>query len=141
MTYGYADPSAIRDLTEMNMRNVAVAAAGLLAACSTSTPAPTPAATTAATAAPSGSRITPGSEEDLVANIGDRVLFDYNKAELRDTARATLDKQAAWLARFPQDHVLIAGNADERQFSRRARRSGVADRCGNPADRDPRRSV
>jgi len=51
---------------------------------------------------------------ELTKSFGDRVLFDYDKSDLTDTARTILDKQAAWLARFPQDHVLIAGNTDER---------------------------
>ena len=55
-----------------------------------------------------------GSEEDLVANVGDRVFFPYNANTLTDDARATLDKQSAWLARYPQDAVQVAGNCDER---------------------------
>jgi len=105
----------MRDQTEMKPGTIAaVAAAGLLAACSSS--APTPAGSAAVTASPSGSgsRIAPGSEEDLAANVGDRVLFDFDKAVLTNTAKAILDKQAAWLARYPQDHALIAGNTDER---------------------------
>jgi peptidoglycan-associated lipoprotein len=99
----------------------ALAAAGLLAACSSSQPNSTPAgagssSSTAISSSPLGGNrnVTPGNEEDLAANIGDRVLFDYDKSDLTDTARTILDKQAAWLARFPQDHVLIAGNTDER---------------------------
>jgi peptidoglycan-associated lipoprotein len=99
----------------MNIRTAAAfVAAGLLAACSSSAPVPAPAGSAAATASQSGRNIAPGSEEDLAANVGDRVLFDFDKAVLTDTARAILDKQAAWLARYPQDHVLIAGNTDER---------------------------
>jgi peptidoglycan-associated lipoprotein len=56
----------------------------------------------------------PGSEEDLVANVGDRVFFDFDKSNLRPDARATLDKQAAWLQKYPQVNVQIAGNCDER---------------------------
>ena len=56
----------------------------------------------------------PGSQEDLVANVGDRVYFDYDMATLRTDGRATLDGQAAWLARYAQVSVQIAGNCDER---------------------------
>lgn len=57
---------------------------------------------------------TPGSEEDLVQTVGDRIFFDTDRSTLSDQARATLDKQAAWLQRFPTVRVLIAGNCDER---------------------------
>lgn len=56
----------------------------------------------------------PGSEEDLVATAGDRVLFALNKSGLSADAQATLEKQAAWLAKYPQVNVEIAGNCDDR---------------------------
>ncbi|WP_048851035.1 peptidoglycan-associated lipoprotein Pal [Tanticharoenia sakaeratensis] len=56
----------------------------------------------------------PGSEADLVANVGDRVFFELNQNALSSDAQATLDKQAAWLARYPQVNVQIAGNCDDR---------------------------
>ncbi len=39
----------------------------------------------------------PGSPQDFVVNIGDRVFFDSDSTELNATAQATLDKQASWL--------------------------------------------
>ena len=56
----------------------------------------------------------PGSEEDLKANVGDRVLFDFNHATVTDQGRSVLDRQAAWLAKFGSVNVQIAGNCDER---------------------------
>lgn len=56
----------------------------------------------------------PGSEADLVASAGDRVYFGLDQNQLSSDARATLDKQAAWLARYPQVTVLVAGNCDDR---------------------------
>ncbi len=56
----------------------------------------------------------PGSEEDLVANVGDRVFFDFDKSNLKPEARATLDHQASWLEKYPQVNVQVAGNCDER---------------------------
>jgi len=93
----------------MNMRILgAFAAVALLAACSSnsSTPTPAPAATSQG--------IVPGSQEDLVANVGDRVFFDFDRSSVKPDGKATLDKQAAWLAKFPQNNVQIAGNTDER---------------------------
>jgi peptidoglycan-associated lipoprotein len=89
----------------------ALAGLALLAACS-STP-------TASTGAGSGSGAmatgaAPGSEQDLVANVGDRVFYDFNAAALTSDADATLGRQAAWLAKYPSVNVLVAGNADER---------------------------
>ncbi len=85
----------------------ALALMALLGACS-STPEAQPAATPVSTGP------VPGSQEDLVANVGDRVFFDFDKSSLRGDARATLDRQAAWLAKFPQNQVQVAGNTDER---------------------------
>ena len=89
----------------------ALAGLALLAACS-SNPASTVAST--GTGAEKLQGPAPGSEQDLVANVGDRVFFAFNKSTLSSDAEATLDKQAAWLAKYPSVDVLIAGNADER---------------------------
>ena len=58
--------------------------------------------------------IVPGSIRDLVVNVGDRVFFDFDKSDLKPDARATLEKQAAWLKRFPSITVTIEGHCDER---------------------------
>jgi peptidoglycan-associated lipoprotein len=85
----------------------AFAAVALLAACSKpAATTPTPASTTAG--------IVPGSEEDLVANVGDRVFYAFNASTLHPDAKGTLDKQAAWLAKYGSVNVQIAGNCDER---------------------------
>ena len=94
----------------MNSKTLgALAAVALLAACSK------PATTTTTTPPPAtANAITPGSEEDLVANVGDRVFFDFNKSNLRPDARTTLDKQAAWLEKYASVNVQVAGNCDDR---------------------------
>lgn len=56
----------------------------------------------------------PGSEQDFVVNVGDRVYFDLDSYEVRPDAYARLDAQAAWLMRYPQVVIRIEGNADER---------------------------
>jgi peptidoglycan-associated lipoprotein len=91
----------------------ALAAIALLAACSHTPPATTGGA--GSTGAPmSENGPAPGSEEDLVRNVGDRVFFELNSSTLNDSAQATLDKQAAWLAKYPNVTVQIAGNCDDR---------------------------
>ncbi len=77
---------------------------------------------------------------DLLANIGDRVFFSFDSAMLTKDKCSTitgpealqiwtphgpacgkivasetlLNRQAAWLAKYPSNKILIAGNADER---------------------------
>jgi peptidoglycan-associated lipoprotein len=66
---------------------------------------------------PSGtpvSTVPPGSAQDFFVNVGDRVFFDENSAELSATARETLDKQAGWLLKYSARSVTIEGHADER---------------------------
>lgn len=58
--------------------------------------------------------VTPGSQQDLVANVGDRVFFDFDKSDLKAVARTTLERQAAWLKRFPDLNIIVEGHADER---------------------------
>lgn len=56
----------------------------------------------------------PGTQEDLVVNVGDRVLFGFDQSDLTSDARDVLDNQALWLKRYPHIHVTIEGHTDER---------------------------
>jgi len=57
----------------------------------------------------------PGSQQDFVVNVGDRVFFETDSSELTTQARATLDKQAQWLTNYSQyTQFTIEGHADER---------------------------
>ncbi len=56
----------------------------------------------------------PGSQQDFVVNVGDRVFFETDSSELTPQARATLDKQAQWLSNYGQYAFTIEGHADER---------------------------
>jgi peptidoglycan-associated lipoprotein len=56
----------------------------------------------------------PGSAQDFVINVGDRVYFDLDQHDIRDDAQSVLQGQAAWLRRYPNVRVRIEGNADER---------------------------
>ena len=99
------------------MRNIilALAAVATLAACA-SRPDPTPTGPTGPTAPPvtQPSGPTPGSVEDFRVSVGDRVFFGYDRFDLSTEARAVLERQAAWLRRYPNVRVLVAGNCDER---------------------------
>src|SRR5450830_658796 len=57
---------------------------------------------------------TPGSQQDFVVNVGDRVFFETDSTELTPQARATLDKQAQWLSQYSRYAFTIEGHADER---------------------------
>ena len=56
----------------------------------------------------------PGSQQDFVVNVGDRVFFESDQTELSPQAIATLDKQAQWLQQYNRYSFLIEGHADER---------------------------
>jgi peptidoglycan-associated lipoprotein len=60
------------------------------------------------------SAATPGSQQDFVVNVGDRVFFESDSSELTPQAVATLERQAQWLRSYPQYAFLVEGHADER---------------------------
>ena len=94
---------------------IALAAVGALAACdSRPEPTPTPETTTPTPTQPSPSGPTPGSVEDFRVSVGDRVFFGYDRFDLTPEARQVLERQAAWLRRYPNVRLLVAGNCDER---------------------------
>lgn len=61
-----------------------------------------------------GGPVRPGSQEDLSQNVGDRVFFDYDSAELTAEAQRTLERQAAWLKQYGSLSITVEGHADER---------------------------
>ena len=56
----------------------------------------------------------PGSQEDLVINVGDRVFFGFDKSVITASAEKTLKRQAAWMRKHSTVTVTIEGHADER---------------------------
>lgn len=56
----------------------------------------------------------PGSAEDFVVNVGDRVLFGLNLFDLSPAARTTVENQVTWLKRFPSVTITVEGHTDER---------------------------
>ena len=61
-----------------------------------------------------GGAAVPGSQQDFVVNVGDRVFFESDSSDLTIQSRATLDKQAQWLATYNRYAFTIEGHADER---------------------------
>lgn len=69
---------------------------------------------TTATSTPTPAGPTPGSQADLVASVGDRIFFDFDKYELKPDARNTVERWAGWLKKYPQVTATIEGHCDER---------------------------
>lgn len=107
---------------------IAFMTAALLSACAShpkpapiapALPPPPPAAPPPMTSAappppPVSSAPLPGTVQDFVVNVGDRVYFDYDRWEIRPEAVPVLGDQAQWLQRWPDVTVRIEGNCDER---------------------------
>ncbi len=112
------------------LRTGAIAAvAAAFAACAHAPPPPAPTATTPTAPytpgppppppapGPSSSRTmgpAPGSEQDFVINIGDRIYFGTDQYTVAGDGESILSKQADWLGRYPRVAVRIEGNCDER---------------------------
>ena len=87
----------------------------MLAACSSTPPEPPPGPPGPPGGAGMGSRnIVPGSQQDLEASAGDRVVFAFDRADISPEARQILTRQADWLRRYPNVTVTIEGHCDER---------------------------
>lgn len=102
------------------LRIAALAAMVVLAACTTK---PRTAAEAPPEAPPAGapmsqsqveSTTVPGSVQDFRVNVGDTVHFAYQKYDVQEQDRDILQRQAAWLQKYPQVRVTIEGNCDER---------------------------
>jgi peptidoglycan-associated lipoprotein len=104
----------------------ALAVAALLAGCAShphqgppppvasNTPPPLPPPAYRAPSEGVTGRPLPGSVQDFVINVGDRVYFDFNDYNIRGDAQPVLAAQASWLSRYPAVVVRIEGNCDER---------------------------
>ena len=74
---------------------------------------------------------TPGSQQDFVVNVGDRVFFETDSTELTPQSRATLDKQAQWLTTYSQVRPV-----HRRRPCRRARHARIQHRARRPPGTD-----
>ena len=61
-----------------------------------------------------GAMAAPGSKQDFLVNVGDRVWFETDSSELSAKSRETLDKQAQWLTNYNRYTFTVEGHADER---------------------------
>ena len=91
----------------MNLRSLTMVAAMLfLAACASGQ--------NSATNTGTGSNAAPGSREDFVQNVGDRVFFDFDKSDIKPEGQQTLQRQAAWLKKYASVKVTVEGHCDDR---------------------------
>ncbi len=96
-----------------------IAATALLAACSTAsdtsgTASASGSAAGAVSGAGAGTRIMPGSQQDLQQNAGDRIFFATDESTITSEGREILVRQAEWLKRYPAVTITIEGHCDER---------------------------
>ncbi len=91
---------------------IVTVAALMLAACA-STANPTGPTTTTTNTDTRGAP-TPGSSQDFLVNVQDRVYFALNRYDLDQGSRRTLERQAAWLDQYPNTTLTVEGHCDER---------------------------
>ena len=58
--------------------------------------------------------IKPGSSDDLIVNVGDRVFFALNIHDLDDDSKSRLQDQASWLKQYSNVAITVEGHCDER---------------------------
>lgn len=93
-----------------------IAAVALISACSDDTKTGTGTGTGSGggNTTTTENTIAPGSAQDFVVNVGDRVFFDYDSAALTSDGTAVLDRQATWLATYGSVTLNVEGHCDER---------------------------
>jgi peptidoglycan-associated lipoprotein len=99
--------------------SIAAAAVLLLAACeskpeesgaTTGGGASTVSSTTTSTIAGPAA----GSQEDLVATVGDRVFFAFDQSDISPEAQTTIEGLAAWMKANPSVVITVEGHTDDR---------------------------
>jgi peptidoglycan-associated lipoprotein len=102
----------------MNRRFLSLLAGALLLAACAETPSSTSntsgANASATPTATSSAAEQPGSREDFMRNVGDRVFFDFDKSDIKAEGRQVLQRQAEWLKKYPNVTVTVEGHCDER---------------------------
>ena len=103
-----------------HLRLVAIAAVLALAGCANKPkPAPEAPPPPAESSMPGGqgqvqTTVIPGSVQDFRVNVGDTVHFEYDRYAVQEQDRDLLQRQAAWLQKYPQVRVTVEGHCDER---------------------------
>ncbi len=102
----------------MRLQILSVLAAGLLlAACSSDEPVETASTQGAGSTTQTGNAtggVGEGTVEDFNQNVGNTVYFGFDRYDLTAEAQAQLQKEAAWLQKYPQHTVTVEGHCDER---------------------------
>jgi peptidoglycan-associated lipoprotein len=101
----------------MNLRFLSLLAGMmLLAACAANPPASSSTSGTNASTTPTAATgaVQPGSREDFMKNVGDRVFFDFDKSDIKPEGRQILQRQADWLKKYPNVTVTVEGHCDDR---------------------------
>ena len=81
------------------------------------------------------SAATPGSQQDFVVNVGDRVFFESDQTDLSPQAINTLEKQAQWLQTYNRYSFTIEGHVRAGQEERALHHLYRRNRCGWPSSR------
>ena len=64
---------------------------------------------------PTGGAIVPGSDADFRRSVSSNTItFGLDQYDIDPQARAILDAQSAWLARYPDRRITLEGHCDER---------------------------
>lgn len=59
-------------------------------------------------------QVVPGTQADLVKNVGDRVFFAFDSSAITPEGRAILDHQSTWMGQYGSVKVTVEGHCDER---------------------------
>jgi peptidoglycan-associated lipoprotein len=89
-----------------------MAAMTVLAACDTTPTAQTTGAGTAVATTPAAPAVSLADE--LKTQVGDRVLFAFDKSDISPEAKAILTRQAAFMQKYPSATFTIEGHCDQR---------------------------
>jgi peptidoglycan-associated lipoprotein len=89
------------------------AAMTLLAACESS-PTNTSGGTGAGNVTPPSNTAAQTPQEELKTQVGDRIFFGFDKSDISPEAKAILERQAAFMKKYPQLTFTIEGHCDER---------------------------
>lgn len=56
----------------------------------------------------------PGSPEDFIVNVGDRLFFGFDRSDIDPGAAEILKRMAQWLCQYSSCQFVIEGHTDDR---------------------------